>query len=117
MIIATFAEATVIRPHTGTSRLKVINQVGESVAFVRSSDGGRPEHVNQMLWGMNRVKTYYFRNDSMKSENFPSALCSVGEKEICGHQNCRSIIKARGCNRQTLQSVLGAERRGRQGWI
>jgi hypothetical protein len=37
-IIATLAEANVIRPHSGTSRLKVINQVGDSVAFVRSSE-------------------------------------------------------------------------------
>jgi hypothetical protein len=37
-IIATLAEASVIRPHSGTSRLKLINQVGDSVAFVRSSE-------------------------------------------------------------------------------
>jgi hypothetical protein len=47
-IIATFAEAIVIRPHSGTSRLKLINQVGESVAFVRSSE-----------------EDVYFRNDSI----------------------------------------------------
>jgi hypothetical protein len=40
-IIATFAEAIVIRPHSGTSGLILINQVGESVAFLRSSDEGR----------------------------------------------------------------------------
>jgi len=37
-IIATLAEANAIRPHSGTSRLKLINQVGESVASVRSSE-------------------------------------------------------------------------------
>ena len=31
-IIATLAEAIVIRPHSGTSRLIVINQGGDSVA-------------------------------------------------------------------------------------
>jgi hypothetical protein len=37
-IIATLAEANAIRPHSWASRLKVINQVGESVASVGSSE-------------------------------------------------------------------------------
>lgn len=46
-IIATLAEANVIRPHSGTSRLQLINQVGDSVAFLRSSE-----------------EDVYYRNDS-----------------------------------------------------
>jgi hypothetical protein len=37
-IIATLAEANAIRPHSWASRLKVINQIGESVASVGSSE-------------------------------------------------------------------------------
>jgi len=37
-IIAALAEANAM-PHSGTKRLKVINQVGESVASVGSSEG------------------------------------------------------------------------------
>ena len=48
-IIATLAEANAIRPHSWASRLKVINQVGESVASVGSSE-----------------EDVYYRNDSMK---------------------------------------------------
>lgn len=39
-----------MRPHSGTKRLKVINQVGESVASVGSSE-----------------EDDFYRNDSMKS--------------------------------------------------
>lgn len=47
-IIATFAEANVIRPHSGTSRLKVISQGGNSVALERDSE-----------------EDVYYRNDSV----------------------------------------------------
>jgi hypothetical protein len=43
------AEANAIRPHSGTSKLIVINQVGESVASVGSSE-----------------EDEYYRNDSLK---------------------------------------------------
>jgi hypothetical protein len=60
-IIATLAEANAIRPHSGTSKLIVINQVGESVASVGSSE-----------------EDEYYRNDSLKY----CALLVLGENTV-----------------------------------
>jgi hypothetical protein len=61
-IIATLAEANAIRPHSGASRLKVINQVGESVASVGSSE-----------------EDVYYRNDSMKYRRTKEERRGTGE--------------------------------------